>query len=297
MFKAFKVLSLIAMVSALVPASALADLPEGSFRGDSSLFKFGPLSTYSMTLLIKKDPNKADRYYAVLAEYEVLPFTDTVITDIFSDKKRSAITKWVYRMHAYQMDKGNDYTYVLRPLTVAGGAIVPKTDVVYDVLTLKKPDQIKGATLTRREKGKKEAVETIHFKGNWNSTWENYVVGKFLGTTRSSGLDYLLNKSYNTETFANGQVVFNWEGAKGTFALSESVPGLFVMKAVEADEANTAKLEAKIAFFVDIVNWKPKATTNELMLINPSDPKDVGFYYERHEKDLAKEEPKENEKK
>jgi hypothetical protein len=34
--------------------------------------------------------------------------------------------------------------------------------------------------------------------------------------------------------------------------------------------------------FIDIVNWKPKFTTEELMLINPDDATDVGFYYEKH---------------
>jgi hypothetical protein len=34
--------------------------------------------------------------------------------------------------------------------------------------------------------------------------------------------------------------------------------------------------------FIDIVNWKPFFTTDELLLVNPDDAKDVGFYYERH---------------
>lgn len=62
----------------------------------------------------------------------------------------------------------------------------------------------------------------------------------------------------------------------------EVAPKIFTFKPKGAITKGADKVLSRIAVFVDIVNWKPFFTTDELLLVNPDDAKDVGFYYERH---------------
>ena len=68
----------------------------------------------------------------------------------------------------------------------------------------------------------------------------------------------------------------------GKFDAVEKAPGMYVFTTKGSVAKGADKVVNRIGVFVDIVNWKPFFTTDELLLINPDDAKDVGFYYERH---------------
>jgi hypothetical protein len=303
MTKALRTLSLVLAVSFGAAGTSFAQsLPVGAFKGESELtkgfFRTGDAKKLwresIMTLIIQKDPANETQYYAILAEYSrVVPTTF---------HRKAAQTVWTPRLYTYHVEKISDREYAMKPLRVTeAGEVVVNNNVIPDHLELAAGDdtnRIDGAVLTRfdRKSESKVTVETIKFKGDVNSTWEDYVVGKFLGTKRSSGLDYFdmeflkplgfPGKDTNSELTQDRVAHFNWSEAKGSFDVLETAPKLYTFKAKDANNEGNAKVVNKIAVFVDIVNWKSfgieRFTTEELLLLNPEDPTDIGFYYERH---------------
>jgi hypothetical protein len=260
---------------AALTSAAFAGLPEGSFKGRSSLIRNSLIQNDAMAFLIKKDPEKADVYYAVLSEYDRIPFTHFT--------RKTAITKWVPRMYAYQVEKVAELEYALKPLSVnAQGEIVPKPDTKADTLVLKKDNSLRGAILTRFKKDfYTETAETIRMNGRVGSTWEGFIPGTYYGTDRKSGGDYF-NKKINTELTTDGVARFSQERVQGEFQMTEKLPGMFTFSSVNKDNKGQELMENKIAVFIDIVNWKPLMTTDEMLVIDPDDATNVGFYYERH---------------
>lgn len=245
-------------------------LPEGSFKGNTPFVKVPDV----MALLIKKDPAQKDVSYAVLAEYTRL--NGRIGPD------RIAITKWVPRMHAYRVDKITELQYALKPLVVtASGAIEANEQVSPDNLSLSKPNTLDGAMLTRYEQNSVIVAEKITFNGKLGSTWEKYVSGNFFGSTDSTGGDYM-KKDINMSLSKDGVADFFQEKIKGQFSIAETAPGLFSFTPKKSDNIGNEHVLSRIGVFIDIVNWKPFFKTNELLLINPDNAKDVGFYYERH---------------
>ncbi|HXH31573.1 MAG TPA: hypothetical protein VNJ01_12215 [Bacteriovoracaceae bacterium] len=273
MRKVLKTLCLGLTLSVLSSAAGAALLPEGSFMGRSSLQPLRIIDHDVMALLLRKNPKKENSYYAVLAEYDRVPGTT------FS--KTSALTKWVPRMAAYQVDKINDLQYAMQPLGVSFlGNIQPRNDVNPDLLTLKKANSVNGAIVTRYHRDS-SVRETIKFYGNVGSTWEAYVPGTYFGSTDTTGGDYL-KKGINTVLTPEGIAQFDTPEIKGDYTVRSRIDGLFTFIPRAANMHGQDKVEGRIGVFIDIVNWKPVMTTDELLLINPNDETDVGFFYERH---------------
>lgn len=259
-----------AAITAFTSAS-FAQLAQGSFIGKSD--KQGSITNDRMTLLIKKDqtPGSED-YYAILAEYDLLVF--------------SKITKWINRMYAYKMVKQSDLIYSMVPLFASSaGDLEIKYDVQPSALVLKKAGSLEGAILSRSEvQDSTKVVERIKFTDESSgSTWENFIAGKYLGTQKTSGLDYFQDK-YNMEITKDGVARFNYEkeNIKGDFQIHERIPGVFYTLTPKSNDVKGLSLvQGRIGFFVDIVNQKPKKTNDEFMMINPLKADDIGFYYER----------------
>lgn len=276
-----KTLSLGLVLSVLTASTVLANdgktknaLPAGSFKGDSNLIDNGLTGNDVMALLIKRDPENKDRSYAILAEYDRVFGTNIT--------RKTALTKWVNRMYGYRIDKISDLKYALRPLKVTGGVIIGDQTVQPDLLTLKKAGTLDGAILMRINRKTGGLEETVTFQGRVGSTWEKLTSGDYYGTTERSGSAYF-SSDINTNVSAQGIVTFDQEHIKGEYQLKESVPGMFnFIPTVQSVQLGSDKVIDRIAVFIDIVNWKPLATTEELLLINPNDAGDVGFYYERH---------------
>lgn len=117
---------------------------------------------------------------------------------------------------------------------------------------------------------------------------EGWVPGDYFGSKDSTGGDYT-HKRVNTRLGKDKSADFFQQDIVGKFDAVEKAPGMFVFTprmyiAMPGAPASKGadKVVSRIAVFVDIVNWKPFFTTDELLLINPDDAKDVGFYYERH---------------
>lgn len=259
-----------AAITAFTSAS-FAQLAQGSFIGKSD--KQGSITNDRMTLLIKKDqtPGSED-YYAILAEYDLLVF--------------SKITKWINRMYAYKMVKQSDLIYSMVPLFASSaGDLEIKYDVQPSALVLKKAGSLEGAILSRSEvQDSTKVVERIKFTDESSgSTWENFIAGKYLGTQKTSGLDYFQDK-YNMEITKDGVARFNYEkeNIKGDFQIHERIPGVFYTLTPKSNDVKgLSRVQGRIGFFVDIVNQKPKKTNDEFMMINPLKADDIGFYYER----------------
>jgi len=272
----FKKLTFAVSLSLVTSLNCLADsLPEGSFKGNSNLIK-NIVDNDIMTLLIKKDPKNEGRYYAILAEYDRIPLTNFT--------KKTAITKWVPRLYAFRIDKLNQLDYSMMPLNVNdAGDIDVKVNVSASLLRLKKSGSLNGAVLSRYNINTKsdKAEEIIKFKGKVSSTWEKYVPGTYLGTQKNNGADYFSKKT-NMELTKDGVAHFYMDEINGYFDVLEKAPGLFTFAAKVGHNIGEENVVTKIGVFIDIVNWKPVATTDELLLINPNDASNVGFFYERH---------------
>lgn len=259
-----------AAITAFTSAS-FAQLAQGSFSGKNE--KQGSITNDHMTLLIKKDqtPGSED-YYAILAEYDLLAF--------------SKITKWINRMYAYKMVKQSDLIYVMVPLFASSaGDLEIKQQASNSALILKKAGSLEGAIFSRVDlKDSSKVVERIKFTDeSAGSTWENFIPSKYLGTQKTSGLDYFQDK-YNMEITKDGVVRFNYEkeNIHGDFDLHEKIPGVFFTLTPKSNSVKgLSRVQGRIGFFVDIVNQKPKKTNDEFMMINPIKADDIGFYYER----------------
>lgn len=252
-------------------STGFAQLAEGTFIGKSD--KQSSFTKDHMTLMIKKDqtPGSED-YYAILAEYDRLLF--------------SSITKWINRMYAYKMVKQSDLIYTMVPLfATSWGDIYANNEVKPSILVLAKANSLEGAILSRSEvTDSAQVAERIKMSDkSAGSTWENFIPGKYLGTQKTSGLDYFADK-YNMVISQEGVASFDYkkENIKGDFDIHEKVPGVFyTLTPKSKDVKGLNRVQGRIGFFVDIVNQKPKKTNDEFMMINPMQADDVGFYYER----------------
>ena len=265
-------LALAVAVSAAVPGRAQffweSDLPEGAFWGASNLLKGSDV----MTLVIRKDEANPKAAYAVLAEYTRTP--------IPPGPERLKLARWVPRVYAYHLEPVAEKRYALRPLRLQNGEIVFDAETS-GVLVLDQKKLLKDAVLTRYEKGSSFIAERITFQTRASSRWEKLVVGQFYGSHDSTGADYL-GKAGNMTIAEDGAAEFLQPDVKGSFRLVEKLPRMFVFQPAGGESLGADKILNRIGVFIDIVSWKPFFTTDELLLINPDDAKDVGFYYERH---------------
>ena len=260
----------LALAASVLVSAAHAGLPEGSFSGSSGLLK-GP---DVMALLIRKDPVNPTASYALLAEYTRIPY--------IPGPERLEIARWVPRVYAYRIEPVGKLAYSMKPLRVsAAGGIETDAAAAASVLTLAKAGSLDGAVLERFESGSTAPAETIEFKGKVSSTWESWVPGNFFRSKDSTGGDYL-KKDINTVLTKDQVADMKQPDIIGKFDAAEKLPGMYVFTPKGAILKGADQVVTRIGVFVDIVNWKPFFTTDELLLINPADAKDVGFYYERH---------------
>jgi hypothetical protein len=260
--------SLVFAVAALLAQTAFAGLPDGSFKGHTPFVK----SPDAMAFLVKTDKSTGEQY-AILAEYT------RVIGAIGSD--RVAITKWVPRLFAYKVTQVRDTRFMLTPLRVGADGSITTATTGSDYLSLKKAGEMKGAILERYDRGSANVVESIKFDAKLGSTWEKLVVGNFFGSHDPTGGDYF-HKRVNMTISKDKVASFTQEKIKGEFDVVEHSMGLFTFTPKNANVVGADQVVTRIGVFIDIVNWKPVFTTDELLLVNPDDAKDVGFYYERH---------------
>lgn len=258
------------LATVLASAAHAGRLPEGSWGGSSPLIG-GP---DVMALLVRRDPVNPTAGYAILAEYTRLPY--------IPGPERLEIARWVPRLYAYRVEQTGKDRFAMKPLRVSpAGEIIVDTAHPAGELTLAKAGTLVGATMTRFEKGSPAPVETISFEGKVSSTWEKWLPGDYFGSKDSTGADYM-HKRVNTRLGKDQSADFFQQDIVGKFVAVEKAPRMFVFTPSGAVAKGGDKIAGRIGVFVDIVNWKPFMTTDELLLINPDDAKDVGFYYERH---------------
>jgi hypothetical protein len=247
----------------LASTAAAGPLPDGSYKGASPRLKNDDV----MSLIVRGD-------YAVLAEYTRLRF--------IPGPERLEITNWVPRTYFFKVTPAGDLKYALKPQRVSASGELEDDPgyLVANLLTLKKKGTLDGAVLSRYDKGSAFVSESIAFDGKLSSTWEDYVPGNYFGSKDATGNDYL-HKAINTVLSEDMKAEFAQDEIKGKFDITKKAPGVFTFKAVSVT-LGAEKVTTRIGVFIDIVNWKPFFTTDELLLINPDDAKDVGFYYERH---------------
>lgn len=261
----------LALAATLLAATAFAAVPEGSFRGTTPALRGGDV----MALIVRQDPGNPRAGYAVLSEYTRVPY--------IPGPERLEITRWVPRMHFFRVEEIAAKRYAFKPMRVsAGGAL--EIDPGYlnsgALTTVAGGDNLDGAVLTRYDKGSVMVAETITFDGKVSSTWQPYVAGNFFGSRDVTGGDYF-HKAVNAVLGEDRVAAFAQPEIEGRFAMTEVAPDIFTFAAKGAVKG-ADKVVTRIGVFIDIVNWKPFFRTNELLMINPDDAKDVGFYYQRH---------------
>lgn len=272
----------------LTTAHAMANLAEGTITGTSNLVKTSLLDPNIMAFIVQYDPTTKINY-AILAEYDRKSFAHFATLPVFGlplGSRGSYLTSWVNRMYLYQVDRLTSTQYELKTLKVAAdGEIEVDKDIKASLLTLKNANTLKGAVIQRFE-GSSTVSETIQLnnKRPANSTWENLVPGRYFGTNNNTGGDYF-KKDVNTNLDDEGLLLVDRSEIKGAFQLEEKKPKMFTVTSLNSNNLGAEKITNRIAVFIDIVNWKElgieRFTTEELMIINPQNAKDVGFYYER----------------
>lgn len=312
-----KALALVLASSVSILTWAQHSLPEGSFKGDSSLINGGQnkhLINYDVTattsqystaydeytsydrnqsainnvnglnndvisFIVQKDQSRDESYYVIMSEYDRVPFTNM--------GRRFPLTKWVNRMYAYQMVQVAPLKYQMNKLVIdANGEINADSNQVMALLELKTAKSFDGAKLSRYTSAQDKTVaEVVVLNGRVGSTWENYVPGNYFGSSDNTGGDYF-DKSVNTVITSDGVAKLNTKKTTGEFSIAEKKPKMFVLKTISENARGADQVLNRIGVFIDIVNWKhlgiKKFTTEEFLLINPENASDVGFFYERH---------------
>jgi hypothetical protein len=254
----------------LASAAHAGPIPEGSWGSDEIE------KSNVMSLIIKADKTNPTAGYAILAEYTRLHVP--IATGLLPERLR--VANWVPRLYLYRVSQLDKLRFSLSPLKVgANGDVEVDASKAVSELTLAGKGTLAGAALVRKENGQPD--ENISWRNKISSTWEGYVPGDYFGSKDATGGDYL-HKRINTRLGEDKVADFSQAEIVGKFDMTEVVPGIFTFKAKGAIAKGSDKVLSRIAVFIDIVNWKPFFTTDELMLINPDDAKDVGFYYERH---------------
>ncbi|MEL6544078.1 MAG: hypothetical protein AAFQ82_05595, partial [Myxococcota bacterium] len=70
------------------------------------------------------------------------------------------------------------------------------------------------------------------------------------------------------------------------FSVLDPVPGSgFYVLQPKQWESDSQGLKNRLVTFVDIVDWSPFRTTKEALVVDPAKPKNVGFFYELHNRD------------
>lgn len=254
------------LASALAASARAGAIPEGSW-GSTQIRKQDV-----MAMIIKADAGNPTAGYAVLAEYTRLP--------IPALPERLRVCNWVPRLYLYRIEQIDKLRFSLKTVKVgAGGGLEIDATKAVSELALAEKGTLAGARMIRKENG--QADEQIDWVNRIGSTWENYVPADFFGSHDSTGGDYL-HKRVNTRLTEDKVADFFQEEIRGKFDMVEVAPKIFTFKAKGAIEKGADKVLTRIGVFIDIVNWKPFFTTNELLMINPDDAKDVGFYYQRH---------------
>lgn len=268
--------------TAITSAANAQNLPEGSFRGKSNQVVTTIKNPDVMALILKKDPNSSG-HLAILGEYTRVPGTPALGTKL-------VLTSWVPRLYIYQVVRVNELQFVMKPLFVdEAGKVITRDDVQFDTLTLKTAGSLDRAFVTRFDRQSRLPIETIQIDGRVGSTWESFVPGDFMLTNDSSGRDYS-KKTVNVKIAQDGFANYYSDEIVGKFRFTEQGRGTGVFTVLPAEEnvKGADKLTGRIGVFIDIVNWKhmgiQRFTTEELLMINPDDASDVGFYYERHAK-------------
>lgn len=268
----------LAILAAVLAVNASAGLPEGSVQGKSPLIKGADV----MAFVYQKDPNAQDAGWAIVAEYDRTIEKGPIWWDRrLPAPERIQLTKWIWRLYAYRVEPAGDKRYALKPLSVNGTTVGVDASQTPGLLALKKDGTLDGAVLTRYDRGSAMPNETITLGGWLSTTWEGFVPGNYFLATDTTGGEYFL-KSINMTLSKDRVADYKTKEIEGRFDLLDTtVPKLFVLRAQNGAKG-ASKIEGRLAVFIDIVNWKPVFTTDELLLINPNDARDVGFYYERH---------------
>lgn len=264
---------LLVLVSTLLATAASADVPVGGFRGQSPALRNPDI----MALVMRRDAGDPRKGYAVLSEYTRVPYIGML------GAERLEITRWVPRMYIYRVEQTGERTFRFIPLRVSGGAL--QGDPAYPVfgtLTMARGgSDIRGAVLTRYDKGGTSPAETITFDGHVSSTWQDWVSAEFFASHDATGGDYF-HKRVNTVLRPDHTALLAQPDITGEYQFTETVPGIWLATARGPQATGQSLMETRIGVFIDIVNWKPFFRTNELLMINPDDARDVGFYYQRH---------------
>lgn len=286
-------------VQTAVPASSLLQVNEGAYIASSDLVVQVGSSEDVMSLIVKHDPARPGLGYLFMAEY------DRLVTGSLAQliSRRIPITKWTNRMFLFQMEQSSANVILLRRLVVQGGVIEAEENLA-GLITLQQAGQLQGATLRRFKAGTSEVAEVISVRKEGGSTWEPFVPGHYFGLNKFALTAYFKKSDINTFVSPAGVISFSRSNMAGAFQMNESRPRMFTFSPISMSQAGEGALSPisnavvaetrktltkKIGVFIDIMNWKPLMNTNELLIVNPEDPSDIDFYYERpgHEPSVA----------
>jgi hypothetical protein len=300
--KLFRLVLLLSICMGSLSRAEIPSISEGVYRGTSSTGKH-------LTLLLRKAPDSADHFNAILAEYLYPP---EKLRFILNKEYLKDVAHAVPQMYLYRADRyPGEWNYRLTPLHLDGsGDLIPNPDMKEQTLEI-----FLGAYgLAPRIRFDGKELGAIEFNEKPHSTWENYVSGNFIigfHGTYTSVLSYnarnlipansleLAESKVETGRVPTAKFIgtkfylspFLRRNYSGQFDMIESkqVPGIYLLRNARRGAKGAKKLQTRVAAFVDIVNWKTnppegqkRKCTDEMVLFNPENPKDVTIYYERN---------------
>lgn len=269
-------------------------LPEGAFIGQSDSHA---VDHDDMVLQLRKDPD-GPGYYAILSEYS----RNGLLAGRENDRFR--LTDDVLRMQTFYIEHASAGRYLARPLRgTSDGELVIDREADPSVLDINAHGSMSGARFHLRPQQGDARIEQIEFDGELSVTsWEPFRPERYYLSMNPGASDYLFNDDHNTVFSNRGteeepdyRVSFDVQDRdpdddvespriEGQFRAVETGPGVFVMAPEDSSSPGARLIAGKLLVFFDLVNWKPHMTTNEALIIDPNDPSNVYFFYERHDR-------------
>ncbi len=251
-------------------------------------------------ILLTKHDSEADAYYAVVFEYLSYMEKGFVKKFLKGSEKNGYLKELFNWISVYKMMKiPGENKYALASVRVEDGKVVSYginggVGSFEGLLTLgskfkKRP--MKGSSLTLSVGGR---VLDLKFKRKTRfplkSTWDReYIPGPYNPGYKQAEVDVLYLLDDYSPSKGTGTAKFNVTELKGKsmdiygeFTVNTPHRGMFTFtdRNKNGETIGADLIEDKIGIFIDVYNFKPFMKTDELVLIDPSNPYGSQMYFE-----------------
>ncbi len=249
-----------------------------------------------VAILLNSIEGEPENYYGVVMEYLNYFTEKNFILNFVRPGKKGYLEELLQWIRIYKfVREENSPIFRMHDLKVVNGEIITSEKPAIGSLVLNskagKRNPLDNAVLNTKIDEKPVTI-TMTSKRRFplKSSWENtYVPGPYNPGYKQADITILdLNRDYDAKT-KKASADFNVEKLKGktleikgAFTVKQAQKGMYTFVAQDIARTVGAPLvQDKIGVFIDVYNAQPVMNTVELVLIDPTNPKNSQMYFEK----------------